>query len=120
MLPFGPRKAPPSPARSRPAARSLTLMRSSPADGSSDDPTACDSSSPTGPSDFDDVEGERLFEQVRSRLFARPRALKVGRHRILRRLGAGAMGEVQLAIDDDLDRLIAIKFVHVHLASRSG
>jgi tetratricopeptide (TPR) repeat protein len=87
------------------------------ADHSTEDPTVTlgrDASTQREP--FSDVEGQRLYEQVRARMFARGSALRVGRYRIVRRLGAGAMGEVQLAIDEDLDRPIAIKFVHVHLA----
>jgi tetratricopeptide (TPR) repeat protein len=117
MIPLGKRKA----ARSRPSARSLTLMASA---GSVDHPTGDPTvtlhpDAPTDREPFSDVEGERLFAQVRARIFARGSALRVGRYRIVRRLGAGAMGEVQLAIDEDLDRPIAIKFVHGHLASPS-
>jgi tetratricopeptide (TPR) repeat protein/tRNA A-37 threonylcarbamoyl transferase component Bud32 len=67
---------------------------------------------------FSDVEGERLFEQVRARMFATGGKLRVGRYTIRRLLGAGAMGEVHLAVDEELDRPIAIKFVHAHLGRR--
>ncbi|MFO7566345.1 MAG: serine/threonine-protein kinase [Enhygromyxa sp.] len=86
----------------------------SPSDGYPGDEPTIDGDAASG---FSDVEGARLFEQVRSQLFGQPRALTVGRYRILRRIGAGAMAEVQLGVDEDLDRLVAIKFVHVHLAS---
>lgn len=65
---------------------------------------------------FSGVQDERLFAELRSRLFARGEAPRIGRYRILERLGAGAMGEVHLAFDDELDRSIAIKLVHAHLA----
>jgi tRNA A-37 threonylcarbamoyl transferase component Bud32/tetratricopeptide (TPR) repeat protein len=67
--------------------------------------------------EFSDIEGRLLFAQLRERMFARSTELRVGRYCIRRRLGAGAMGEVHLAFDEDLDRPIAIKFVHRHLAS---
>ncbi|MFY0533585.1 protein kinase domain-containing protein [Nannocystis pusilla] len=65
---------------------------------------------------FSGVDDERLFAELRSRLFARGEVARVGRYRLLHRLGAGAMGEVHLAVDDELDRPIAIKLVHPHLA----
>jgi tetratricopeptide (TPR) repeat protein/tRNA A-37 threonylcarbamoyl transferase component Bud32 len=71
---------------------------------------------PGGPQ-FSDIEGRLLFAQVHERMFAGTSAVRVGRYRLRRRLGAGAMGEVHLAIDEDLDRPIAIKLVHRHLAS---
>jgi tetratricopeptide (TPR) repeat protein/tRNA A-37 threonylcarbamoyl transferase component Bud32 len=66
---------------------------------------------------FSDIEGRLLFAQVHERMFAGTSAVRVGRYRLRRRLGAGAMGEVHLAIDEDLDRPIAIKLVHRHLSS---
>src|SRR5690606_8872269 len=104
-----------APAQRRSVARSLSSSMTSPSDGYPGGDPTIDGETVTS---FSDVEGARLFEQVRSQLFARPSALTVGRYRILRRLGAGAMAEVQLAIDDDLDRLVAVKFVHGHLAIR--
>jgi len=65
---------------------------------------------------FSGVDDQRLFAELRSRLFARGAAPRIGRYRLVHRLGAGAMGEVHLAIDDELDRPIAIKLVHAHLA----
>lgn len=65
---------------------------------------------------FSGVDDERLFTELRSRLFSRGATTRIGRYRLVHRLGAGAMGEVHLAFDDELDRPIAIKLVHAHLA----
>lgn len=64
---------------------------------------------------FSGIEDERLFVELRSRLFCHDVALRIGRYRVVRRLGAGAMGEVFLAVDEQLERPIAIKLVHAHL-----
>jgi len=42
----------------------------------------------------------------------------IGPYRILKRLGAGGMGEVLLAYDDRLDRQVAIKRIHPESGSR--
>ncbi len=69
---------------------------------------------------FSGVDDERLYAELQSRLFSRGATPRIGRYRLMHRLGAGAMGEVHLAFDDELDRPIAIKLVHSHLAdSRS-
>ncbi|MCG8421136.1 MAG: serine/threonine-protein kinase [Proteobacteria bacterium] len=41
-----------------------------------------------------------------------PTPIKIGRYVLLERIGAGGMGEVYTAYDDQLDRKIAIKVVH--------
>lgn len=63
-----------------------------------------------------DLEDRRLFSSIRMRMFGREGTVLIGRYRLEGRLGAGAMGEVFLARDPELDRLVAIKLVHAYLA----
>src|SRR3954470_9360232 len=47
-----------------------------------------------------------------------PGSERIGPYRVIQRLGAGGMGEVVLAHDDRIDRLVAIKRLHdVHAAT---
>src|SRR5687767_5681551 len=50
-------------------------------------------------------------EQVRAALFRKLEPVKVGRFILLEPLGAGAMGEIYAAYDDQLDRKVALKLV---------
>jgi serine/threonine protein kinase/tetratricopeptide (TPR) repeat protein len=48
---------------------------------------------------------------VRAALFKKPEPVRIGRFTLLERLGAGAMGEVYAAYDEQLDRKVALKLV---------
>ncbi|TMQ09285.1 MAG: tetratricopeptide repeat protein [Deltaproteobacteria bacterium] len=50
-------------------------------------------------------------EQVRAALFRKLEPVRVGRFILLEPLGAGAMGEIYAAYDDQLDRKVALKLV---------
>jgi serine/threonine protein kinase/tetratricopeptide (TPR) repeat protein len=58
------------------------------------------------------IDAERLRSAVASRLFGvEAEPVKIGRFTILKRLGAGGMGVVYSAYDDQLDRKLAIKLL---------
>ncbi|HEX7840362.1 MAG TPA: serine/threonine-protein kinase, partial [Kofleriaceae bacterium] len=48
---------------------------------------------------------------VRAALFQKPEPIRIGRFILLEPLGAGAMGEIYAAYDDQLDRKVALKLV---------
>jgi len=51
--------------------------------------------------------------ELKARLFGAPaESARIGRYAVLRKLGAGGMGVVYAAYDEQLDRKIAIKLVH--------
>jgi tetratricopeptide (TPR) repeat protein/predicted Ser/Thr protein kinase len=58
-----------------------------------------------------DFEQRRVIDSVRGKLFGRHVDVRIGRYRVEKRLGAGGMGEVYLAVDEALDRRLAIKRV---------
>jgi tetratricopeptide (TPR) repeat protein len=62
-------------------------------------------------------EEARVLGQVRAGLFGAEATVTIDRFVLVRRLGAGGMGEVMLAYDPELDRKVAIKLVRSDLSA---
>ncbi|MCY1057633.1 protein kinase [Nannocystis sp. SCPEA4] len=84
----------------------------------SDPPTEPPASSPLGRAPALALADREFKHQLRAQLFGKPlEPLRIGRFTVLRQLGAGGMGVVYAAYDDQLDRKVALKLLHAH---RSG
>ncbi|MEZ4379777.1 MAG: serine/threonine-protein kinase [Nannocystaceae bacterium] len=66
----------------------------------------------------DAIAERRLRAMVHERLFGEPQPpVRIGRYRVQGRLGVGSMGTVYTAVDDELDRKVAIKLLHSHMVA---
>ena len=63
------------------------------------------------------LAGRMRKERVRAALFRKSVLTRIGRFTLLECIGAGAMGEVYAAYDEQLDRKVALKLVRSNLAA---
>lgn len=65
--------------------------------------------------EFDPLDRERARAEARSRLFASPDRVTLGRYELRARLGAGSWGTVYQALDPLTSRMVALKVSHVRV-----
>jgi serine/threonine protein kinase/tetratricopeptide (TPR) repeat protein len=97
---------PASPATTNDESPSSSTDGSAPARMQSSERLAQDPPFPAAP-----VAARLRKAQVRAALFRKLEPIKIGRFILLEPLGAGAMGEIYTAYDDQLDRKVALKLV---------
>ncbi len=85
---------------------------------SSDDDSAQSLADDSAQSLVDDLVQRKIRNQVSARLFNRkPKVDRIGRFAVLRRIGAGGMGTVYSAYDEQLDRKVAVKIINARNAT---
>ena len=75
---------------------------------------------PTRDSRDHGLESEVVLARARARLLGTQTPNIVGRYRVLEKLGSGGMGVVYAALDDELDRRIAIKILRGDIAETNS
>src|ERR1041384_6210632 len=66
---------------------------------------------PPGDTVVDDDESAVAEHQLRA-----PSITRLGRYRLVREIASGGMATVNLAVTEGLDKLVALKIIHPHLA----
>ncbi len=66
----------------------------------------------------DELDQRKISDKVSALLFNRkPKTPRIGRFAIIRRIGAGGMGTVYAAYDEQLDRKVAVKIINARTAA---
>jgi serine/threonine-protein kinase len=72
----------------------------------------------------DELEPELIAESddsvVEDRTPRAPQLKKLGRYRLVREIASGGMASVNLAVSEGLDKLVALKLIHPHLAQEEA